>query len=245
MANAKTVIALNVGMALEKGTEYEAAPGGYLVSLSYKQMEDKATGKKKAAPKPFIACLPVLELPSCQNAALDSILRSTMEGYAESLLRKLRTEEKEADGIEFVGATAEQFAPDGSVAVEAYCGDFGLDSIIAHAEEKASSLKFSEAMLSAWWTADGEAACKASYMAATGKAENDPATVKAVATIATLFLKLSAPTPDLELPVCKVMLQRINVIEEATSTTQAIRRRLQKRITDLEQAQTLLTAEAI
>lgn len=210
-------ITLHFGEAESGNTEYTAAAGGYIVRLGYKQM----TGKQ-APPKPFIACLPLLDLPTCNNTALDTILKATMEGYAESLLRKLRTEEKEADSIEF---DAE---------------DFALAQVIAHAEEKASSLKLSEAMISAWWKAEGQDACTASYIAATGKDATDPAVSKAVSNIAVLFLKLSAPVVDVLPELCEVMLSRIAVLDTPTSTTQAIRRKLEKRVADAKTARSLL-----
>ncbi len=219
---ATKVIPLNTGIAEEKNTEYSAAPGGWIVRLGYKDMKDKDGKSKGTPPKPFVACLPMLELPTCGNAALDTILKACIEGYAESLLRKLRTEEGEADSIEFDPA------------------DFALDAIIAHAEEKASSMKMSEATISAWWKAEGQDACTASYIAATGKAVDDPAVAKAVANIAVLFLKLSAPVVDILPELCEVMLSRIAILEQATSTTQAIRRKLEKRVEDAKKARTLL-----
>ncbi len=220
---ASKILALLIGEAEESNTEYSAAPSGYMVRLGYKDMKDPKTGKSKGTPpKPFVACLPMLELPTCGNAALDTILKATMEGYAESLLRKLRTEEGEADSIEFDPS------------------DFALDAIVAHAEEKASSMKMSEATISAWWKAEGQDACTASYIAATGKAVDDPAVGKAVANIAVLFLKLSAPVVDILPELCEVMLSRIAVLEVATSTTQAIRRKLEKRVEDAKKARTLL-----
>lgn len=220
---ATKVIALNLGIAEEKNIEYSAAPGGWIVRLGYKDMKDSKTGLSKGTPpKPFVACLPMLDLPTCNNAALDTILKATMEGYAESLVRKLRTEENEADSIEFDAL------------------DFALDAVIAHAEEKASSLKLSEAMISSWWKAEGQDACTASYIAATGKAQDDPAVSKAVSNIAVLFLKLSAPVVDVLPELCEVMLSRIAVLEQATSTTQAIRRKLEKRVADAKAARSLL-----
>ncbi len=217
------VIALHMGESETASTEYEASPGGYIVRLGYKEMKDSKTGKSKGTPpKPFIACLPALDLPTCGNAALDTILKATMEGYAESLLRKLRTEEGEADSIEFDPL------------------DFSLDSIVAHAEEKASSMKMSEATISAWWKAEGQDACIASQVAVNGKTPEATETVQAVAILATVFLKLSAPVTDLSPEVCSVMLSRIAVLDTPSSTTQAIRRKLEKRIADAEQARGLL-----
>lgn len=219
---ATKIITLNTGIAEERNTEYQAAPGGWIIRLGYKDMKDKDGKSKGTPPKPFIVCAPMLELPTCGNAALDTILKATMEGYSESLARKLRTEEGEADSIEFDAS------------------DFAIEQIIAHAEEKASSLKLSEAMISAWWKAEGQDACTASYIAATGKAADDPAVGKAVANIAVLFLKLSAPVVDVLPELCEVMLSRIAVLEVATSTTQAIKRKLEKRIEDAKKARSLL-----
>lgn len=221
---ATKVITINTGIAEEKNIEYSAAPGGWIVRLGYKDMKDKDGKSKGTPPKPFVACLPMLELPTCGNPALDTILKATMEGYAESLLRQIRKDVYEdADMIDFGQET-----------------EFSLNQIIAHAEEKASSLKMSEAMIAAWWKAEGMDACTASYIAATGKAADDPAVSKAVANIAVLFLKLSAPVVDVLPELCEVMLSRIAVLDPPTSTTQAIRRKLEKRVADAKAARSLL-----
>lgn len=260
---ATKVIPVLSGEAVTANTDYEAAPGGWIISLGYKSMTDKATGKAKDKPNNFVFAAPNMDLPTTENAALDSILRSAMEGYAESMVRTWREEEGNPDEYsvtlteelteEQVEQVAEYFgSPDAMEELAPQTTDAAqfLAYVIEHAEAKAASLKLSEQSISAWFKAEGADACKASYMIANNLTTADtpanvaamPAVEKAVANMGVLFSKLAAPTPDIEPKVAKVLLSRIAILTEPSSTTQAIRRKLEQRVEMEKKAADLLTA---